>query len=317
MHVRPGKLKVWANLTPALWPAVIGLAIIAAYVPTLLKLIDGPWQTEQEGHGPIIVAGSLWLMWSSRRKLANIVPAPMPMAGWACLGCGLVLLFLARTQDFLPVEAASGIAVVAGCVLLFGGWEAFRVLAFPIAFLIFAVPVPDTIIVAITVPLKVLISDVVVEALYRLDYPIAQNGVMIMISTYQLLVKDACSGLNSIVALSAIGLFYVYAFRWATKLRALALLSLVVPITVFANFIRVLTLVLIAYYGGVDLLEGPLHDLTGVALFIVAIVLFVAVDAACGALFGLFSSVGGSGPSRAGGISALAPIDHRVRSAGA
>jgi exosortase/archaeosortase family protein len=84
--------------------------------------------------------------------------------------------------------------------------------------------------------------------------------------------------MNSIFALSAIGVFYVYAFRWHEKIRGLILICLIIPITITANFLRVIALVLIAYYGGVDKLEGPLHDLTGIALFIVAVVLMFLCD---------------------------------------
>jgi exosortase len=126
--------------------------------------------------------------------------------------------------------------------------------------------------------LKVLISDLVTRVLYAAGYPVAQNGVMIMIGSYQLLVKDACSGLNSIFALSAIGVFYAYAFRRDQKIRGLILLAAIVPITIAANFIRVITLVLIAYYGGVDQIEGVLHDLTGIGLFVAAVILLFLLD---------------------------------------
>ncbi len=162
-----------------------------------------------------------------------------------------------------------------------------RVLAFPIGFLFFAVPMPDWLIDAATVPLKVLISNLVTQVLYAAGFPVAQNGVMIMIGTYQLLVKDACSGMNSIFALSAIGVFYAYAFRWNEKIRSFILLASIVPITIAANFIRVMTLVLIAYYGGPDLLEGPVHDLTGIGLFVVAIILLFLLDALLGVAGGL------------------------------
>jgi exosortase len=158
------------------------------------------------------------------------------------------------------------------------GWTVFRVLTFPIFFLFFAVPMPDWLIDAGTVPLKVFISDAVTQVLYAMGYPIAQNGVMIMISSYQLLVKDACSGMNSVFALSAIGVFYFYAFRWNTKIRGLLLLAAIVPITIIANFIRVLALVLFAYYGGIDAVEGTLHDLTGIGLFVVAVTLMFIFD---------------------------------------
>lgn len=271
-----------------LWPAVLAAACLAAYAPTVLNLVDGPWQTEQEGHGPLIIAASFWFVWQSRSSLRAVVSEPSPLAGWITLLVGLLLMFLARTQGVLTVEVLSFIPVISGCVLLAGGWPLLRALTFPIGFLVFAVPMPDWLIDAATVPLKVLISDVVTRTLYAADYPIAQNGVMIMIKSYQLLVKDACSGMNSIFALSAIGVFYAYAFRWHQKLRSLLLLAAIVPITITANFIRVITLVLIAYYGGIDLLEGPLHDLTGIGLFVAAVILLFLFDAFLGLMFKLF-----------------------------
>jgi exosortase B len=279
--------------TPArqglIWPILLVGSFLAAYTPTILSLIDGPWQTEQEGHGPLIIAAALWLVWQSREKLKSVALAPAPVIGWTILLLGLVLMFLARTQGVLTVEVLSALPVIVGCVLLAAGWPTLRVLAFPIGFLIFAVPAPDWAIDAATVPLKVFISNMVTRVLYAAGYPIAQNGVMIMIGSYQLLVKDACSGMNSIFALSAIGVFYAYAFRWESKVRSILLLAAIVPITILANFIRVMALVLIAYYGGVDLLEGTLHDLTGIGLFIVAVILLFLFDGflgLCATLFG-------------------------------
>lgn len=279
--VRSQKLTAARGL---FWALLLAGSCIAAYFPTALGLVDGPWQTEQEGHGPLIIAASLWLVWQSRAQLKATQVSPAPVLGWAILLMGLALLFLARTQDILTVEAFSIIPVIVGCVLISVGWPMLRVLAFPIGFLFFAVPMPDWIIDAATVPLKVFISDSVTRILYAAGFPVAQNGVMIMIGSYQLLVKDACSGMNSIFALSAIGVFYAYAFRWEQKVRALFLLVAIIPITIAANFIRVLTLVLIAYYGGPDLLEGTVHDLTGIGLFVVAVILLFLLDGILGLL---------------------------------
>jgi exosortase B len=271
-------------------PLVVAASFLATYLPTVKSLIDGPWQTEQEGHGPLIVAAALWLVWQCREKLKSTPLSPAPIAGWAVLLSGLTLMFLARTQGVLTVEVFSAVPVIAGCVLLLAGWTVLRVLAFPIFFLFFAVPMPDWLIDAATVPLKVFISDVVTQVLYAMGYPIAQNGVMIMIGSYQLLVKDACSGMNSIFALSAIGVFYVHAFRWDTKIRGSLLLAAIIPITILANFLRVLSLVLIAYYGGIDAVEGTLHDLTGIGLFVVAVVLMFLFDGLLALLEPLFKS---------------------------
>ena len=133
-------------------------------------------------------------------------------AGWAVLLAGLFALVVMRSQYLITVEAFTQIPVLLGCVLLLGGWTLARIFAFPIAFLFFSFLRRPGDGFLQTVPLKAWISDVVTNFLYDLGYPIAQNGVMIMIGPYQLLVKDACSGMNSIFALSAIGIFYVYEF---------------------------------------------------------------------------------------------------------
>src|SRR6478735_10225913 len=81
-----------------LWPALLVGSFLAAYTPTILSLIDGPWQTEQEGHGPLIIAAALWLVWQSRDRLRSVPIVPALSAGWAALFSGLILMFLARTQ---------------------------------------------------------------------------------------------------------------------------------------------------------------------------------------------------------------------------
>ena len=270
-----------------LLPLGVAVATLVAYSPTIVSLAKGPWQTEQEGHGPLIIAAALWLVWQLRKQISTTPISPAPIMGWLALLGGLALMFLSRTQDVLTTEALSILPVIVGEVLLLAGWPMLRTLAFPIAFLVFAVPAPDWMIDSLTVPLKVFISDAVTQLLYALGYPIAQNGVMIMIGGYQLLVKDACSGMNSIFALSAIGLFYVYVFRWDSKLRGAILLTTIIPITILANFFRVLALVLIAYYGGVELIDGFIHDFTGIALFVMAIILMFLADGLVGVLFAI------------------------------
>src|SRR5260370_13771864 len=178
------------------------------------------------------------------------------------------------------VEVATQIPVLLGCVLLVGGWRVARIFAFPLAFLLFSLPPTGWLLDAFTVPLKAWLSDIVSNFLYALDYPVAQNGVMIMIGPYELMVQDACSGLNSIFALSAIGVFYIHEFVRHNPIRKLILVVSIVPITILANFFRVLTLVLGAYYVGVDRIHGLFHDLTVIALFIFALLLFLLLDSA-------------------------------------
>jgi exosortase len=200
----------------------MAVLFLVAYLPTYVKLANGPWQTEQGGHGPIIMLAAIWLAWQQRERLAFTPLSLAPLAGWITLVGSLLLMAVTRSQDILMVEVFTQIPVLFACLLLIGGWGLVRVFAFPLAFLVFSLPPPGWIIDVLTVPLKAWISDVVTNFLYGLGYPIAQNGVMIMIGSYELMVKDACSGMNSIFALSTIGIFYVHEFvdknSWFRKL---------------------------------------------------------------------------------------------------
>jgi exosortase len=258
--------------------AALAASFFVAYLPTYLRLAGGAWRTDQEGHGPLIMLAAAWLAWQQREKLKTIEFRPALVVGWTVLLLSLLVMAVTRSQDIPMIEVASQIPVLLGCLLLIGGWPLARVFAFPLAFLIFSVPPPNWLLDAFTVPLKVWISDIVSNTLYDLGYPVAQNGVMIMIGSYELMVKDACSGVNSIFALSAIGVFYVHEFVGKHPIRKVLLILSIVPITVLANVFRVVTLVLGAYYVGVDTIEGLFHDLTGIALFVFALALFFLLD---------------------------------------
>jgi exosortase B len=264
--------------------ALLFASLIAAYIPTYIKLAAGPWRTEQEGHGPLIILAAIWVAWQCRHALSKVEILPAPIAGWIILLGGLVVMILARALDVLFFEVLSEIPVIAGCLVLLGGWRVLRVFLFPLGFLFFSAPPPAWMLDAGTVPLKALVSDWVAQVLYSAGYPIAQNGVMIMIGSYQLLVKDACAGMNSIFALSAIGIFYVYAVSRGSKIHNFILLLAILPITIAANFVRVLALVLIAYYAGIDAVEGLYHEVTGIALFVVAVLLLFLLDACLSAI---------------------------------
>jgi exosortase len=254
-------------------------SFFVAYLPTYVKLANGPWQTEQEGHGPLIMLAAAWLAWQQRGRLKSTPLNPALVSGWIILALSLLLMALTRSQDILMVEVFTQIPVLLACLLLVGGFPLARVFAFALGFLVFSLPPPGWILDAVTVPLKSWISDIVTNFLYALGYPIAQNGVMIMIGSYELMVKDACSGMNSIFALSAIGIFYVHEFvARKSWFRKLILIASIVPITILANFFRVLLLVLGSYYLGVDRVEGLFHDLTGIALFVFALALFFFLD---------------------------------------
>jgi exosortase len=130
----------------------------------------------------------------------------------------------------------------------------------------------------VTQPIKIAISDWAVSLLYLAGYPIANSGVIIQIGQYQLLVAAACAGLNSIVTLTALCLFYVY-LRHRSNFIAFVVIALAaIPVAVISNFIRVLTLVLVTYYFGEAAAQGFIHDFAGLLMFAVALMTIFGID---------------------------------------
>src|SRR5271166_6812720 len=85
----------------------VAASFLIAYTPTYITLAKGPWQTEQEGHGPLIMAAAAWLAWQQRGKLASLALKPAPLAGWAILIVSLMIMVLTRSQNILMVEVAT------------------------------------------------------------------------------------------------------------------------------------------------------------------------------------------------------------------
>ena len=149
---------------------------------------------------------------------------------------------------------------------------------FPLMFLVFIIPLPLVMIDTLTGPLKQQVSVLAEGILYQLHYPIARSGVMLSIGQYQLLVADACSGLNSMFSLSAVGLFYTYFVQRSGWTHNTLLLASILPIAFFANVMRVVLLVLITYYFGDAVGQGFAHKAAGAVLFTSAVISFLVLD---------------------------------------
>jgi exosortase B len=265
---------------------LIGLAIalLVAYWPTYLELNESVWNVVGQGHGPVMLTLSMWLVkqrWDAFQALPD-------QANWAAAGplmtLGLLAYIIGRSQDVLALDAGSQIFVLAAIALAWRGTAGLKLMWFPLFFMLFLVPLPGSVVDSITGPLKVAVSHVAEYLLYLAGYPIGRSGVTLTIGPYQLLVADACAGLNSIFALEAVGVFYLSVAHHTHRWRNIALAALILPISFVCNVIRVIVLVLITYYLGDDVGQGFVHSFAGVLLFTLATCLMIGVDS----LIGLF-----------------------------
>jgi len=270
-------------VTPANIIFALGLAVIV--LPTMIQVARVSWSTEQGGHGPIVLATGIWLLWRELKN-GNAEPRPGKLTTGLLLMTPLMAIFLfSRITGVLEIEAfAMYGALITAAYLLVGG-AVLRTIWFPLVYLAFTLPPPDTVVAAVTQPIKIAISTGVVSLLDLVGYPVASSGVTIQIGQYQLLVAAACAGLNSIVTLGALCLFYVY-LRHRSNFTAFIVMALAaIPVAIVSNFARVLVLVLVTYHFGDSAAQGFIHDFAGLLMFAVALLTVFGIDQLATPLF--------------------------------
>lgn len=251
----------------------------AMFGPTYWDLAGSTWQSDDQFHGVIILVVIAWLIWDKRLAVVSEPAAPRTAIGSALFGFGLLLYVLGRSQEILVFEVGSQIPVLAGALLILQGGAGLRALWFLILYFVFMVPLPGVLVDAMTGPLKQWVSVIAEHLLYAAGYPIARSGVMLSIGQYQLLVADACSGLNSMFSLSALGLLYMYLMARKSWLHNGIMLASILPVAFAANIVRVMVLVLITYHFGDEAGQGFLHGSAGMVLIIAALLLLFLLDA--------------------------------------
>ena len=268
------------NIT-AIFPLLIIITgILSVYIPSFIDLFKGIWSTDQQAHGPIVFVVALWFFYFKAKSLvgANISVKPAPTIGWPVLLLGCAMFAIGRSQSLYLFEVGSLDVVLLGITLIFFGKQVTKHFWFAFFFLLFMVPLPASIVDIITQPMKLAVSYASEHILYWLDYPVARSGVIIIIGQYQLLVADACAGLNSLFTLEALGLLYMNVMRHESPLRNAVLAMLIVPISFASNVARVIILALITYYYGDAAGQGFVHKFSGMVLFITALMLIIGVD---------------------------------------
>ena len=241
-------------------------------------------------HGWLVLPVSAFLVFLRRRELAA---CPIRPSWWG------LLLLVPAIMVHVPATAwqvgfLSGfslVAIIAGLVLCLFGTRVFRIVLFPIAFLLFMVPIPEVLIETLSFRLKLLAAKLSAGGLSRLGLAAVREGSYIQIPGGTIVVDDVCSGLKYLIALTAFGALYAY-ISPVKKWGKLLLFSLAIPISFVANVGRVTLMVLVGYGWGVGATEKLyIHDFFGFFLFVLAFLL----------LFGTESILlGGRSPNRWG-----------------
>lgn len=268
---------------------IVGLLLLV--IPTFYDMNRTIWQTPDQGHGPFILLIILWLLWrgAEARGVDDLQLKGeinnKPWLGYAAVVISGLFYAFGRSQEVWLFEVGAFIPLLAGVIYTLHGIEGLKRYGFAIAFIVFLIPLPGFILDALTSGLKAEVSRWAEVILYQAGYPVARSGVLLTVGQYQLLVADACSGMNSLFSLFALGVLFIHLNKYGFSARAWILFLLITPIAFVANVVRVMILILVTYHMGDEAGQGFIHGFAGLVVFAVALIGFFIVDAILGRIF--------------------------------
>src|SRR5262249_9749287 len=157
-------------------------------------------------HGFFVPLFSSYLIWRRRDALAQM-PARSSWWGMICVLGSLGLLFLGSLGAELFLTRVGLVGTIVGLVWFFFGAAMVRALAFPLAFLLLMIPLPAIIYNEIVFPLQLLASRFATGCLQQVHaFPVLREGNLLILPNHTLEVVEACSGIRSLMSLTALAL---------------------------------------------------------------------------------------------------------------
>ncbi|MBT7171465.1 MAG: exosortase, partial [Phycisphaerales bacterium] len=229
-------------------------------------------------HGPLVVLISA-LIAVMLLRFTKIRTQPSPKFGAVVLIGSVMVHWLAALAQVNFLSAMTIPSTLAGGVLILWGRDALKRLAFPLLFLFFMVPMPEVLIAGLNFELKMFTVDGSVK-LFTFLGGIAErlDNEVVLLGDKTLVVANVCNGLRSLISLLAFGVLYAY----VCKVRGLwrwVLLFASLPVALVCNAIRIMSLILVADVVSVEVASGWYHDLSGVMLYPLAILILFSFEA--------------------------------------
>lgn len=241
--------------------AALIAAFSFAYHSTLALLIKTWFYSADAYHGILVPFISLYFVWVDRERLKTIPIKPSIAAGAALTIAGTFILLFGSIGSVIMLELLALTVIIPGIVLMLFGRRMLRALALPLGYLVLMVPLLDAI-DELHRPFQMISATMGALILKALQVPVLQNGLFLELPNIVLEVAVACSGLNFLLSIIAIGIPLAYfTLRQTWQRAALIVLSILIGLT--ANWFRVALIGIWTYLGGKSV-HGPLHVFQGV-----------------------------------------------------
>jgi len=253
------------------WSVILTGLILLLYAAVIKSLVEQWWTDADYGHGFFVPLFSGYILWHTRERWTKVEVKPSNF-GFVVIVGAIALLLLGSLGAELFTSRFSLLVLLAGMILFLAGWKMLRAVSFPLGYLIWMIPMPVIIYNQITFPLQLIASRLATAWLELAQVPVLRDGNILIMSNYSLEVVEACSGIRSLMTLMALAVAYGYLVsprRWVRYVLA----AFMVPIAIITNAIRIMGAGLMAHRFGPAAAEGFLHQFSGWAIFLVALLL--------------------------------------------
>jgi len=252
---------------------------LLCYSGVFLSLLRQWRSNEIYSHGFLIPFISLYLLLYKRDSIAECRPKPDYLYGIPAVAFALVCLLAGRIAGILVLEEVSIVFSIAAILLLLFGRSLLRVVWFPVVYLFLMIPMWDIFTERIQHPFQILSASIGVGILKWIGIPIYRDGIFIELPGITLEVAKACSGVNYLISILAIGIPLSYVNTRRNLKRAIILFSSVV-VALLSNGIRVFLVGLCVYIGVIGKnndIHGPFHMLQALSVSFVGylVILFL------------------------------------------
>ncbi|MEW6601036.1 MAG: exosortase/archaeosortase family protein [Nitrospirota bacterium] len=260
---------------------LIWILVSVLYYPLFSNLYNMRWEKVDYTHAYFILPLSLWMAWRKRAEIRNIYMESnqdkMNFPSLLLLLTGLFMFIFGLQQEYTFIQTLSIIPLLFGLIGFLYGTSISKTLAFPILYLLLLVPPPFGILDSITLPMRYGISALAEKILFFLNYPISRDGLLLRIGYNDIFMGAPCSGFRSLITMFSLVLVYVYINK-GNLVKKIILTFLIIPMALFGNLVRVITLCLITFYFGEEAGQGFFHNFSGIVIFIITLLGLIGAE---------------------------------------
>ena len=247
-----------------------------AYFPVFQILVKKWASSEEYSHAFLTVPIIIYMVWRKRSYLAERQVQYSPF-GLFIVALAMAAYYFAMLTQVHTIMCLSMFMTVFGVLIYLAGLNSVKELFTPLLLLLILIPIPEQLYIKLTFPLQLKVSQVSEIIVRFFGVPLLREGNIMNIPGKSFEVVEACSGLRSMITLLTLSFIMGY-FMLKKNSSKLILIIASIPTAIVVNIVRVTVMILLSYFFRLDLAEGKLHTITGITVFILALLILLLIQ---------------------------------------